>query len=259
MSKVKFHIGCSSFATASWKSVFYPDDLPKKDWFAYYCNHFNTYEFNGSFYRFPTVSGLQKWYHKAPKGFTFSIKVPKNITHTKKLVACEQEIADFYTVVSQGLADKLGCVLWQFPPGFAYTEDNLNRVVGALNDSFTNVVEFRNEGWWNSLVAAKLQSKRAVFCNPSYPGLPQQVVKNDSCGYFRQHGVQKLFYSEYPLSYIEALYSEIVNKGFDEAYVYFNNTASPAAFINALQLIRLVMADKCSSLFEISKRPRRHL
>lgn len=30
MSRVKFQIGCSSFATTSWKSIFYPDDFPKK-------------------------------------------------------------------------------------------------------------------------------------------------------------------------------------------------------------------------------------
>ena len=101
MSITKFFIGCSSFATASWKSVFYPDDLPKKDWFVYYCKYFNTYEFNGSFYRFPTAESLKKWYDKTPNYFTFSIKVPKKITHTKKLLHCENEIAEFYSVIAE--------------------------------------------------------------------------------------------------------------------------------------------------------------
>ncbi|WP_448607286.1 DUF72 domain-containing protein [Paenimyroides ceti] len=236
----KFYVGCSSFATSSWKSVFYPDDLPKKDWFAYYCNYFNTYEFNGSFYRFPAVSDLQKWYDKTPVDFTFSIKVPKIITHIKKLVACEQEIDDFYTIISEGLSDKLGCVLWQFPPGFVYSEDNLNKVVNALNHQFKNVVEFRHKSWWNHLVIEKLQSKNAVFCNPSLPGLFEQTIKNNNCGYFRQHGVPKLFYSEYSLTEIEKLYNQILAKGYDEVYVYFNNTASTAGIINALQFIKLI-------------------
>ncbi|MEG1229570.1 MAG: DUF72 domain-containing protein [Flavobacterium sp.] len=240
MSKVKFHIGCSSFATPSWKSIFYPDDLPKKDWFTYYCKYFNTYEFNGSFYRFPTVSGLQKWYDKTPHNFTFSIKIPKTITHTKKLIACEQEINDFYTVVSEGLSDKLGCVLWQFPPSFVYNEENLNKVVSVLNGKFKNVVEFRHESWWNNVVVDKLKIKQAVFCNRSYPGLPEHVLKNNSCGYFRQHGIPKLFYSEYSLREIETLYKQILAKNFDEVYVYFNNTASPAAVINATQFMKLV-------------------
>lgn len=240
MSKVKFHIGCSSFATPSWKSIFYPDHLPKKDWFTYYCKYFNTYEFNGSFYRFPTVSGLQKWYDKTPHNFTFSIKIPKTITHTKKLIACEQEVNDFYAVVSEGLSDKLGCVLWQFPPSFVYNEENLNKAISALNGKFKNVVEFRHESWWNNVVVDKLQIKQAVFCNPSYPGLPEHVLQNNSCGYFRQHGIPKLFYSEYSLSEIETLYKQILAKNFDEVYVYFNNTASPAAVINAIQFMKLL-------------------
>ncbi len=173
----KFYVGCSSFATPSWKTIFYPTDLLKKDWFTYYCTFFNTYEFNGSFYRFPTVASLQKWYDRTPTDFTFSIKVPKAITHIKKLIDCEQEIAEFYTVVSEGLSDKLACVLWQFPPSFIYSEDNLNRVINVLNDQFKIVIEFRHESWWNSVVVEKLQSKNIVFCNPSYPGLPDKLLK----------------------------------------------------------------------------------
>ncbi len=236
----KFYVGCSSFATPSWKSIFYPTDLPKKDWFNYYCTFFNTYEFNGSFYRFPTVASLQKWYDRTPTDFTFSIKVPKAITHIKKLIDCEQEIAEFYTVVSEGLSDKLACVLWQFPPSFIYNEGNLNKVVNTLNEEFINVMEFRHVSWWNTVVVEKLQSKNIVFCNPSYPGLPEQFVKNNSCGYFRLHGVPKLFYSEYSLTEMETLYEQILAKNYDEVYVYFNNTASPAAVINALQFIKIL-------------------
>lgn len=236
----KFYVGCSSFATPSWKSIFYPESLPKKDWFTYYCTYFNTYEYNGSFYRLPTATNLQKWYDKTPNDFTFSIKVPKTITHIKKLVACEEEITEFYSVISEGLSDKLSCVLWQFPPSFVYTEENLNKLINLLNDQFKNVVEFRHSSWWNNEVVDKLQLKKTVFCNPSYPNLPEHMIKNNSCGYFRQHGVPKLFYSEYSLTEIETLYNQILAKNFKEVYLYFNNTASPAAIINALQFQKLL-------------------
>ncbi len=240
MSGTTFYIGCSSFATPSWKSVFYPDDLPKKDWFAYYSSHFTTYEYNGSFYRVPTVAALQKWYYKTPPGFQFSIKVPKMITHTKKLLDCADEISQFYAVCSQGLADKLACVLWQFPPSFVYGNDQLHRLLSALDTNFNNVVEFRHQSWWNNEVLQKLNEKNAVFCNPSYPGLPHEVIKNNNCGYFRLHGVPRLFYSEYSLSEIEALYEQILAKGYQRVFIYFNNTASPAAVVNALQFVALL-------------------
>ncbi|HLV30308.1 MAG TPA: DUF72 domain-containing protein, partial [Chitinispirillaceae bacterium] len=73
MKTKNLHIGCSSYATPSWRLVFYPEMLPKKDWFKYYCRYFKTYEFNGSFYRFPTIDNLQTWYNKTPEDFKFSI------------------------------------------------------------------------------------------------------------------------------------------------------------------------------------------
>lgn len=76
MKKEDINIGCSSFYNSYWKGVFYPEDLPKKEWFAYYCKHFNTYELNATFYRFPTLKSLQNWYDKSPQDFLFSVKAP---------------------------------------------------------------------------------------------------------------------------------------------------------------------------------------
>lgn len=239
MSNTKFHIGCSSFATPSWKSVFYPDDLPKKDWFQFYCTHFSTYEFNGSFYRSPTVESLDKWYDKTPDDFSFSIKIPKVITHTKKLVDCEIEVSDFYEIVSKGLKEKLACVLWQFPPSFLYSELNLAKLIKLLNSDFKNVVEFRHKSWWNKNAVETLQQTDVIFCNPSYPGLDVDLIDGGKIGYFRMHGVPKLFYSEYSQEEIQKLFNTIKAASYKEVYVYFNNTASTAAVINAMQFMKL--------------------
>lgn len=239
MKKNELYIGCSSYTTASWQPLFYPENLPKKNWFDYYCRQFDTYEFNGSFYRFPTVSNLEQWYDKTPVGFKFSMKVPKMITHIKKMEDCDQEIGDFYTVVTHGVKDKLACVLWQFPPGFVYTEERLKSIVGKLNGNFKNIVEFRHQSWWSPQTLATLSEANITFCNPSYPGLPDKIIKNTSIGYFRFHGIPKLFYSEYPEKTIEAFYNDLMSKNFSEAYIYFNNTASAAGIINALQLLKI--------------------
>ena len=46
MKKGNIHIGCSSYVTTSWQGIFYPEGLPKKQWFEYYSKHFTTYELN---------------------------------------------------------------------------------------------------------------------------------------------------------------------------------------------------------------------
>lgn len=236
MRSNKLYIGCSSYATASWKTLFYPEELPKKKWFDYYSQHFNTYEFNGSFYRFPTAQNLLSWHDKVPDDFKFSIKVPRTITHVKRLERCETEIEDFYLISEEGLKNKLACILWQLPPSFSFSEDRLKSVVRVMNPNFKNVVEFRHESWWREDVITKLSVNNITFCNVNYPQLPTAIEQTTSIGYIRMHGNPKLFYSEYTKENIETLYHEINDVGFKEAYIYFNNTASTAAIINALQL-----------------------
>ncbi len=236
MGRDDLYIGCSSYATPSWKTLFYPNDLPKKEWFGYYSKHFNTYEFNGTFYRFPTVQNLLSWHDKVPDDFKFSIKVPKTITHIKRLEQCEKEIEEFYLISNEGFKDKLACILWQLPPGFSFSEDRLISVVRAMNPNFKNVVEFRHESWWRKDVITKLKENDITFCNVNYPQLPAALQQTTSTGYIRMHGNPKLFYSEYTKDEVEALYHEVNNAGFREVYIYFNNTASTAAIINAQQL-----------------------
>ncbi|MFL9844836.1 DUF72 domain-containing protein [Flavobacterium rhizosphaerae] len=236
MKETNLHTGCSSYATQSWQPVFYPEGLPKKQWFEYYCKYFDTYELNATFYRFPTVKSLQSWYHKTPQAFTFSIKVPKTITHIKRLVDCNEEIEKFYATAREGLKDKLGCVLFQLPPSFSYTPERLDAVIMATNPDFNNVVEFRNESWWNEGVIKRLADNNITFCSVNYPKLPTTVIKTTQTGYVRMHGNPKLFYAEYTQQQIETLYEDIMSQNFKQTYLYFNNTASSAAIINALQV-----------------------
>lgn len=235
MKNSTINIGCSSYATPSWQPLFFPEGLPRKQWFEYYCKHFNTYELNATFYRFPTLKSLESWYDKAPDDFIFSIKVPKTITHIKRMEDCKEEIEKFYDIAREGLKDKLGCVLFQLPPSFSYSPERLEAVIVAANPEFTNVVEFRHESWWRQDVMGTLGNNNITFCSVNYPKLPTAVIKTTQTGYVRLHGNPKLFYSEYTKEQIEILYDEVKSQSFKQAYMYFNNTASTAGIINALQ------------------------
>mgnify|MGYP002621799484 CR=1 FL=1 len=237
--KTEYYIGCSSYATPSWKSEFYPDALPKKEWFDYYCQYFKTYEFNGSFYRFPNVQNLNTWYDKTPENFQFSIKVPKLITHTMKLEGCAEQVKDFYSISHKGFKDKLACILWQFPPRFFFTPERLATLINLLDSDFKNVTEFRHISWWNEEVKATLGNKNITFCTSDYLGLPNIIQKNTSVGYIRLHGAPKLFYSHYSTIELKGIWNQINNLYFDQVYVYFNNTASTAGIVNALEFLGL--------------------
>ena len=239
MKKPAIHIGCSSYATTSWQPLFFPEGLPKKQWFDFYCRYFNTYELNSTFYRFPTLKSLEAWYEKSPKGFIFSIKVPKAITHIKRLENCQEEIMKFYDIARKGLRDKLGCVLFQLPPSFSHSSERLEAVIANLDPQFTNVVEFRHESWWRQDVMEKLAKHDITFCSVDYPKLPNEIVKTSQTAYIRMHGNPKLFYSEYSPEQLEDLYAKVISQNFMQVYIYFNNTASTAGIINALQVKKL--------------------
>lgn len=236
MKKQDIHIGTSAFSNGYWKGVFYPEDLPRSKWFDYYCTQFNTYELNATFYRFPTVKSLQGWYNKTPEGFAFAVKAHKVITHFKKFNDCRHEIDGFYAIAKEGLREKLGCVLFQLPPSFAYSPEKLELILSYMNPDFKNVIEFRNESWWLQEVYDALRKSNITFCSVSYPKLPLTIVKTTGTGYIRFHGVPKLFYSEYSAEELQQWHEGILRNDWKEVFVYFNNTASTAGIINALEM-----------------------
>ena len=235
---VTVYPGCSSYYNRQWLGIFYPEDMPSKEWFAYYCTQFNTYELNASFYKFPTTKTLQTWYKKSPKGFLYSIKAPKVITHTKRFADCQSELAEFYNVCESGLKDKLGCVLFQLPPSFHFTPERLALVIESVNSDFDNVIEFRNASWWTEDVYKAFSHHKLIFCSVNYPKLPTEIIASTKTAYVRLHGNPRLFYSEYSDEDLQAMMHLVKAHRLKNAFIYFNNTASPAGILNALTVRR---------------------
>lgn len=233
----QWFIGCSGFYYKNWKGAFYPEDLPQKKWFDYYCQHFNTLELNVTFYRFPQLSFLKNWFTKSPDEFRFAVKAPRMITHYKKFTDSTEILSDFYTVVNKGLQNKLGCVLFQMPPSFSYSEEHLERIVNSLDKGFLNVVEFRHASWWRKDVYAKLATHNISFCGMSHPTLPADVIANTTYLYYRMHGEDQLYASSYSDKQLDKLATEI-KKSSDvkEVYIYFNNDIHAYAIDNAKYL-----------------------
>ncbi len=236
-----WHIGCSGFHYKDWKGTFYPEGLPQKKWFDYYCEHFKTLELNVSFYRFPQLSFLRNWYHKAPADFRFSVKAPKAITHFKQFHDSARMISDFYETINDGLREKLGPVLFQMPPKFSYDEERLERIIKNLNPSFNNVAELRHVSWWREDVYQALAENNITFCGHSYPGLPGDVIENTPSVYYRFHGVPKLYRSRYSIEFLQNVVNAVKeNPQIKQGWFYFNNAYDAIGVINAKELIGMI-------------------
>jgi len=234
---MQYFIGCSGFYNKDWKEVFYPNGLSQSKWFEFYCTQFNTLELNTTFYRFPRIEILQKWYDKSPADFKFSVKAPRLITHYKQFNDVARLLHDFYTSVQEGLREKLGCVLFQLPARIAYSEAFLQRITQNLDNSFKNVIEFRHISWWNQFVFDELAKHNISFCSISIKNLPAEIIANTSLLYYRFHGIKKLYFSEYTKQTIKNFGDELKRQiNINTAYIYFNNTATIAAINNGRYL-----------------------
>ena len=130
MSKV--WIGTSGWTYDGWRGPFYPPEVPKKDWLAWYGTQFPTTEINGSFYRTPSLAAVRAWRDQTPKDFRLAWKASKFITHWKRLTEkCENSIWLMETRL-RVLGPKLGPVLFQLPPQFSKNRERLASSGAAL-------------------------------------------------------------------------------------------------------------------------------
>jgi uncharacterized protein YecE (DUF72 family) len=238
---MQYLIGCSGFHYKHWRGKFYPEGLPVKKWFDFYCLYFITLELNVTFYRFPKLETLQAWHERSPADFTFSVKVPRSITHFKKLNDTARMLGDFYRLVGSGLQEKLGSVLFQFPPNFSYTEINIQRIIDSVDHSFENVVEFRHHSWWDKEAIARLGAHNIAFCGMSHPDFPNELIVNTTHVYYRLHGREQLYASSYSESELKRIIAQINStSSIKRAYLYFNNDIEGYAIENARSAIGFV-------------------
>lgn len=238
-----WRIGCSGYYYKEWKEFFYPAGLPQKQWFEYYCQHFNTIEINSSFYKQPSAKSFATWYETSPKDFLFTLKAPQTITHYNKFKDSAELIRDFYRITAIGLKEKTGCILFQLPPSFNYSPGRLALLISSLDPAFRNVVEVRHISWWNNTVMEAFKLHHITFSGISYPSaLPDEVIQFNDPIYYRFHGKPVLYKSLYSAEEINA-FATAIHTPVKQIFVYFNNTWGTAALTNAKQLITLTQAE----------------
>ena len=237
MTKENLYIGCSGFYNNDWKGSLYFENAQSKDFLSLYAEVFNAAEINSTFYRIPTAKTLLKWHNETPEAFRFFIKIPKAITHQKLLADSKEEITVFCEHLHQHLQQKLSGFLYQFPPSFKKTQENIDLVINNIDNRFLNVIEFRHESWWQKEIFDLLKNKGIVFSGVSFPGnLPEDIIINHSeIIYYRLHGKPVLYKSEYTEDFLSHIAEGIKNTT-GRAFIFFNNTWGTAAIKNAIYL-----------------------
>ncbi|MGR3965396.1 DUF72 domain-containing protein [Pseudomonas sp. 910_23] len=114
------HIGISGWRYTPWRGDFYPDGLTQKRELQFASRAVSSIEINGSFYALQTPKRYAQWYADTPEGFMFSVKAPRYVTHILRLREVHKPVANFFASGVLELKEKLGPILWQFPPSFKF-------------------------------------------------------------------------------------------------------------------------------------------
>ncbi|MDB5657517.1 MAG: hypothetical protein JWS10_132 [Cypionkella sp.] len=200
---------------------------------------FNAVEINSCFHRPHKRSTYQRWAACVPDSFKFSVKVPKEITHARRLKGSEPLLDSFLAEVS-GLEDRLGSLLFQLPPSFAFDPPAAEQFLTNLRHRVAGPVcfELRHASWFIPEVDTLFAGFRIARVAADPALVPQARRSGGWVGlrYCRLHGSPKIYHSPYSeqaiRSVVEPLRSEI-HEG-DECWCIFDNTASGAATANAL-------------------------
>ncbi len=238
----RLHIAC-----AGWS-------LPRDSWPQFpetgthlqrYGGRLNAAEINSSFYRPHQPATYERWAGSVPTGFRFSVKLPKTITHEKRLRDCDGLLQGFLAQAS-GMGDKLGCLLVQLPPSLVFDPGAAAPFLEALRRQHGGPIalEPRHASWFTPEVDAALAALKIarVLADPvlhptgtapgGWPGLV----------YVRLHGSPRVYYSSYSKATLKALALKLRESadGGAEVWCVFDNTASGAAVSNALALEALL-------------------
>lgn len=213
-----------------------------------YAGRFAGVEINSSFHRPHRASTWARWGESVPSFFRFSVKMPKTITHDRRLAECA-ELADQFLGEASALGDKLSVLLLQLPPKFAFDAGVAERFLTHLagRTSAQLACEPRHPSWFEKDADTLLDDLRVarVAADPAVVPYAAEPGGWRDFSYWRLHGSPAMYRSTYGSARLDAYAGPIREAagGGRSAWCMFDNTASSASTGDALALMEKLSAE----------------
>ena len=224
--------GTSGFSYKEWVGEFYPDKLAAKDMLAHYATRLPIVEINNTFYRMPNATSIQGWRSQVPDSFRFAIKVPRRISHIKRLRDCGEELAFLLRSLAD-LSPCLGSLLVQLPPHARCDEAALTGFLHEVPEGARVAFEFRNDSWQVPAVFKLLESRNAALVQSESDETFELLPWTADWAYLR---LRRVVYTAADLhSWLE----RIEGSGVTEAQVFFKHEDGATGPKLAAQLLAM--------------------
>lgn len=200
-------------------------------------------EINSSFHRPHRRSTYERWAASVPDGFRFAVKLPKTITHERRLHDCAEPLARFAEEVG-GLGDRRGPLLVQLPPSLVFEAGVASGFFAQLAALLAGPIacEPRHASWFAADADALLVGHRVARVAADPARVPAAATPGGWRGlvYARWHGSPAIYRSSYDDAAIDGHAALARSAG--ESWTIYDNTASGAALGNALSLSARLMS-----------------
>ena len=207
-----------------------------------YSARFACAEINSSFHRSHRADTWRRWASSVPEGFRFSAKLPKEITHKRRLADFSDPLAAALAEMA-GLGDRLEILLVQLPPSLVFEPAVAERFFTALRARWDRqiVCEPRHSSWFEAGADSLLDDRRVARVAADPAKVPSAAEPGGWRGlaYYRLHGSPVMYRSSYDDGRLET-YAAGLAAAKAPAWCIFDNTASAAATADALKLQRLL-------------------
>lgn len=207
-----------------------------------YAARFSCAEINSSFHRPHRPATYARWAAGVPEEFRFAVKLPKTISHERRLLGCEDLVARFLEE-SAGLGARLGVLLLQLPPSLVFDAEVAASFFAVVRDASPADVacEPRHASWFTAEADAMLAVARVarVAADPVRAEGAGAPGGWRGLGYHRLHGSPRTYYSSYDDGRLEGIADALRGEA-GPVWCVFDNTASGAATGDALALTDLL-------------------
>jgi uncharacterized protein YecE (DUF72 family) len=270
-TRSQIRIGISGWTYPPWRGTFYPPGLPHRNELAFASRQLNSIEINGTFYSLQTPRSYQTWYEQTPEDFVFSIKGGRFITHMKRLRDIEIPLANFFASGLLALKEKLGPILWQFPPMMRFEGARFEEFMKLLprdtseaarlarrhdakvsgraltrtdrSRPLRHAFEIRHDSFAHPEFVSLLKEHGMALVVADTPYWPRLEEMTTDFAYIRLHGAEELYVSGYDDDSL-AEWARRIRRwragGRRDVFAYFDNDVKARAPFDAMALARIL-------------------